>query len=75
MRVYDGVRLSCFHKKSILRFAHLFFEKIVDTIYIVIERLFDSTLLLHVATKSRGGDSLGRLTRTYLCDANDTAVV
>ena len=63
-----------FTNKFILCFAYLFVEKIVDTIYIVIERLFDSTLLLHVATKSRG-DSLGRLTRTHLCDANDTAVV
>ena len=44
-----------FTNKSILRFAHLFVEKIVDTIYTVIERQLDSTFLLHVATKSSAG--------------------
>ena len=38
-----------FTNKSILRFAYLFVEKIVDTIYIVIERLLHTTILLHVA--------------------------
>ena len=37
-----------FTNKSILRFAYLFVEKIVDTIYIVIERIH-TTILLHVA--------------------------
>ena len=41
--------------KFILRFAYLFVEKIVDTIYtyIVIERLLHNTFLLHVVTKLR----------------------
>ena len=38
-----------FTNKFILCFAYLFVEKIVDTIYIVIERLLHTTILLHVA--------------------------
>ena len=33
-----------------------------------------NTFLLHVATKLRN-DSLGRMTRTYKCEANDATVV
>ena len=55
MHTYMGFVYHVFTNKSIPRFAYLFVEKIVDTMYIVhvLERLLHNTILLHVATKLR----------------------
>ena len=59
MHTYMGSVYHVFTNKSIPRFAYLFVEKIVDTMYIVLERLLHNTILLHVAMKLRDISSAG----------------